>query len=191
MAVISIIGTSGVGKSFLIKQLASLECMPALFEGEEGVIPNKIFESVFDNSSPVKRWVWFAERYKKIIERARKISELGLDCYVEEGVITYKAILPYEDKRYHEELEGIIDEVEYLKPDKTVLLTANEGKLIELIKIRGRWSEQNKKALPRALKIQDEFIKLISKEDNSCIIDRSNLDFSKESDLKFILNKIK
>ena len=39
MAVISIVGTSGVGKSFLVKQLASLNCSLAFFEGELGGFP--------------------------------------------------------------------------------------------------------------------------------------------------------
>ncbi len=55
MAVICIAGTSGVGTSFLVKQLASKECSPAFFEGEIGTIPKEIFESVFNGESPQKR----------------------------------------------------------------------------------------------------------------------------------------
>ena len=59
MAVISIVGTSGVGKSFLVKQLASMECLPAFFEGEEGTIPGEIFEDVFTKGDPLNRGRWF------------------------------------------------------------------------------------------------------------------------------------
>ena len=55
MAVICIAGTSGVGTSFLVKQLASKECSPAFFEVEIGTIPKEIFESVFNGESPQKR----------------------------------------------------------------------------------------------------------------------------------------
>mgnify|MGYP001595583930 CR=1 FL=1 len=45
MGIISIIGAPGVGKSFLVKQLSTLECAPAFFEGEEGTIPQEILDS--------------------------------------------------------------------------------------------------------------------------------------------------
>ncbi len=191
MAVISIIGTSGVGKSFLVNQLASLECLPALFEGEEGVIPKEILKDVFTANDPCKRWRWFIERDKKRLSRARKISDAGIDCYVDGAVMTSEAILIDEDRAHHPELLKMIESITHLQSDKLVLLTASEKKIRELISVRGRSSEEIKRAVARALRIQDEFIRLAKKEKNVIVIDRSNLDFAKEEDLTYVLKRIK
>jgi len=66
MVVIGVVGTSGVGKSLLVKQLASFYNDPAFFEGEEGVIPSAVLSSVFSSQSPVMRWRWFVKNHPKI-----------------------------------------------------------------------------------------------------------------------------
>lgn len=191
MAVISVVGTSGVGKSFLVKQLASLECMPGFFEGEEGVIPHEILQSVFSRKDPVKRCKWFFERYKRTLTRARKISDAGLDAYVDGAPVTVEAIMSDEDDKDHkqllEEIEGIIQ----LKSDVVVLLTASHDALKELITNRGRTSEQHEAAVNRALRIQNEFLRLTNGEKNVIILDRSKYNFAEEKNLHEIRALIK
>jgi len=192
MPVISIDGSSGIGKSFLVKQLACLDCAPAFFEGEEGTIPNEIFESIFTKENPVRRFKWFIERYKKRLERARKISsELGINCYVEGSTMTAKAVLAHEDKKHYDELKKIAYSIDYLEPDKIIVLITNRGKYMEFFKVRGRITEQHKEAIDRTLHLQDEFIRLAKKKKNTIIIDRTDLDFTREKDLKFVMDKIK
>ncbi len=191
MAVISIVGTSGVGKSFLVKQLAAMECLPAFFEGEEGVIPEIVLKNIFAGNSPLKRWRWFIERNKKRLQLARKISDCGIDCYVDGAVMTSEAILADEQRKHHPELLKIIEGITHLKSDLLVLLIASEKKLREFIAVRGRRSEATNKAIARALRIQNEFIRLAKKEKDVIIIDRSKLDFNKEKDLKHVLEIIR
>lgn len=191
MAVISIVGTSGVGKSFLVKQLASMECLPAFFEGEEGTIPAELFEDVFTKGDPCKRGRWFIDKYKLMLERARRISDTGLDCYVDGAVISPQAIIIDEDKKHYPALMRMINEIVHLRSDKILLLTANEDSLKKMILARGRESEEVDKTLARAIRIQDEFIRLSKNEKNVIVIDRSNLDFRKEKDLVGVLRKIR
>lgn len=191
MPVISIVGTSGVGKSFLVKQLASLDCAPAFFEGEEGVIPKRIFDNILSKKSPVIRFTWFINRYKKTLDRAKKISDSGVTCYVDGGYMTARAVLMYEDQKYHHQLFSIINSIAHLRSDMTLLLTANPGKLMELFTLRNRTHENLRESVQRALHIQKEFILLGKQEKNTLIIDRSELDFAKEKDLRYLLRKIK
>jgi len=191
VAVISIVGTSGVGKSFLVKQLASMECLPAFFEGEEGTIPAEVLADVFSGRDPCDRWRWFHERYVLTLERAREISDGGIDCYVDGAVMTEEAILSDEDKKHHAALMNMINEIVHLRSDKTILLTADETTLKKMILARGRESEDLDKTLARAIRIQDEFIRLSKGEKNVIVIDRSNLDFRKEKDLRSGLSKIR
>ncbi|MBT3814245.1 hypothetical protein HOE37_01580 [Candidatus Woesearchaeota archaeon] len=181
MTILSIIGTSGVGKSFLVKQLAAIEGLPAFFEGEEGTIPKEVLENVFSKKDSIQRYDWFLNHYKKILDNARKVSDNGLDCYTDCSETLAKAILTVEKAEIKLNLP---------KSDKTIILTASKEKLQELINLRARDSENNEKAIIRALKIQEHLIKLARKE-SLIIIDRSNLDFTKEEDLKKILKKIK
>ena len=191
MAVISIVGTTGVGKSFLVKQLASLECMPAFFEGEEGVIPHEILQSVFSKKDPTKRFQWFGDHYKRTFARARQVSNAGLDAYVDGAPVTVEAIMADEDDKSHIELLKHLEELTHFQSDIVVLLTATESALKELIKDRGRGSELHLAAVRLAVKIQDEFLRLTKNDKNVVIIDRTKLDFVDENDLKKILAMIK
>lgn len=191
MAVISIVGTSGVGKSFLVKQLASMECLPAFFEGEEGTIPAEVLADVFSGKDPCDRWRWFHDRYRVTLERARRVSDAGIDCYVDGAVMTEEAILIGEDKKHHKALLAMIGGITHLNSDKIVLLTADEKTLRDMILARGRKSEDAEKALDRSIRIQNEFLRLAKRAENTTVIDRSGLDFMREEDLKSVLSKIR
>lgn len=193
MVVISVIGTSGVGKSFLVKQLASLTCSPGFFEGEEGVIPKDILESIIVSKNPIPRWEWFIKRYKENLEKAHKISDkLDIDCYVDGDSITPYGIIGFEKKIYHDRLYKLIDSIKNLRSDKTILLIADAEKIKEMIDNRNRNAENIDKTfvINRALEIQKSLIKICKSNKNIIVIDRSNLDFNKEEDLKSILDKI-
>ena len=188
MTIISIVGTSGVGKSFLVKRLASLDCLPAFFEGEEGVIPQEIFENIFEGDT-VERFRWFVERYRKTLECAKRLSKSGMSCYVDGAPVTCKAVMLYEDEKHHPELKEIVDSLYDLQTDKIVLLTASQEVLKRFLLNRKRTTEEIEKALTRALKIQDIFLRL-AEEESMIVIDRSSLDFTKEEDLRSVKKRI-
>lgn len=128
MAVISIIGTSGSGKSFLVKQLSSLNNSPAFFEGEEGTIPKEILENIFSGDSPVGRWEYFMNRYKENISKAKTISESGINVYVDGSNITPWSIIIWEEEKYREEIKKLISILDDLDSDVNLFLKINEKK---------------------------------------------------------------
>jgi len=190
MAVIAIVGTSGVGKSFLVKQLASLENAPAFLEGEEGVIPEEVFAEVWEKKNPVKNWNWFIARNRIQLERARKISNAGIDCFIDCTPEIFEAYLVDEHKDQHPALLKLIESVSHLKSDKVILLTASEKKLRELIRQRNRKVEELDKTIDRSLRIQDAFLRIAERKKDFIVIDRTNLDFTKDEDLRAVCDKI-
>lgn len=190
MAVISVVGTSGVGKSFLVKQLSSATCSPAFFEGEEGTIPKEVLKSIFSGESPVKRWKFFLDRYEKNLETAFKISKLGHDAYVDGAIISAEAILEYEKEEYKPKLLKMIDSLKRLESDIIVLLTADRKKIEEFISKRSRKSESSEEAIKRATSIQDSFIRLAKKRKNVLLVDRTSMDFTKNKDIQKLLERI-
>ncbi|MFC1722977.1 hypothetical protein ACFL0V_02460 [Nanoarchaeota archaeon] len=179
MTVISIVGTTGVGKSLLVKQLAAATCSPAFFEGEEGTIPKEILENI-KGGNPTERWGFFLDRYKKNLERAKSLK---MDCYVDGAVMSAKATLVCEKEEYKEELSKMIDDIAELKSDIVVLLTASEEKIKENMEVRARVEPES---LERAMKIQKAFIELGA----DIIIDRSEMDFTRVEDVDSVLEHI-
>lgn len=104
--------------------------------------------------------------------------------------MTYEAVMRHEKKRYSKILERVISPIRQLEPDITILLTASEKKLRELIAARNRASEQNDIMLKRALNIQKIFAELALQKRNVITIDRTNLDFEKEQDIKIVCKKV-
>ncbi len=191
MAVVSVVGTSGVGKSFLVKQLASYYCAPAFFEGEEGTIPKKILQNVFSAKTPYDRWKFFVARYVKNLSKAKIISQNCIHCFVDGSPLSTSAIMVYEEKKYHVKLEKIRSPLNKLWPDKTILLIASDAYLKKTIALRNRSTEQNKEAINRAIHIQNEYIVLAKKEKSVIIIDRTKLDFGSEEDMMKIVKKLR
>lgn len=64
-------------------------------------------------------------------------------------------------------------------------------KLKELFRKRGRKSEMAEDAIKRSLRMQEELEKLTKNRKDVLVIERDELDFSKEEDLKMIDEKIK
>lgn len=191
MSVVSVIGTSGSGKSFLVKQLSALTQSPAFFEGEEGTISEEILASIFNESDPLKRWKFFLDRYKRNLERATLVSKKQhLNCFVDGAFLSARAILSYEDEKFQSKLSRLLKKYEHLKPDLIILLIAQKTCLEKFIKIRSRNSEKNKKVLVRSLSIQNAFLEMAKKEKNIIIIDRTDLDFFQYHDVQIVFKKI-
>ncbi len=185
MPVISIIGTSGVGKSFLVRQLASLDCCPGFFEGEEGVIPTEILDGIATEDSPMERGKWFLDRYATVLKRAQDISKkLNINCYLDVSIMGCEAIISFERPKYRKILQEMINQRRHIDADRFILLTMDENKIKDWIISRGRDSEQREVIFERAKIIQDAFVDLATKNKNTLIMDRTDLDFSKQEDLR-------
>jgi len=195
MVSIGICGASGCGKSLLVKQLASLNCSPALFEGEVGTFPSAILRKIIDKSDPPGLFRWFVKQYTARLRVAKKLSEDGILCFVDGTRASVAAHQVLEQKRHSAVLTKIIAQLK-LDTDVVVLLTLSKNKYISFIRKRGRETEQSKEYMRRSMAVQDEFLRLLaskSKDDkktNVLVINRDKLDFCNSADLDDINKKI-
>lgn len=185
--VIACIGAPGVGTSFLIKQLACKNMLPAFFEGEEGIFPPSVLEVLNSELDNMERYTWIAERTKLMLERAHAIAREGIDCYVDGDVLLLEAWLAAETGSESPVfLKTWLEENVPLKADKVIVLTASEEKIRENIRRRGRGSEQSEFIAARALRISKACIDLEKKHDHVRVLDRSDLEFTDPVTLSLI-----
>jgi deoxyadenosine/deoxycytidine kinase len=192
MAVISIIGCPGIGKSFLAKYLACKNCLPGFFEGEAGIFSDEVLAVLNGEEDSEQRYEWLFGRYKKTLERAHKISEQGIDCYVDGDVLTAEAWLNAEiGDKSPKILKRWLEDNKHLMAHKVIILYSDEDKVVKTIQGRGREAEQSDFIIQRALRIQREAIKLAKKYPHTILVDRTNLDFTDPKTLKELEEKIR
>ncbi len=182
MAVISIIGCAGVGKSTLVRQLAALNRAPAFFEGEEGVFPEVVTKNLV-TADPVARERWFVQQYLASLRSARHIASLGVTSFVDNAspitIASYAAIAEHE---VHVELEALIAELARHAADVTVVLTAEPHVLAAYIAKRGRVSEEVVSISKQAERVQEQFVRF-AEQYGAMVLDRTGLDLQNEVDL--------
>lgn len=190
MAVISIIGCAGVGKSTLVRQLAALNRAPAFFEGEEGVFPEVVTSNLI-TEDPVGRERWFVGQYMASLQCAHAISTLGTNSFVDNAspitIRSYAAISP---NAHTQELQDLIVQLEITPADLTVVLVAKPEILAAYIAQRGRVSEEVVSIAEQAVRVQENFVRLAA-EYGALVIDRTGMDFHSDHDLQDIDARIK
>lgn len=190
MAVISIIGCAGVGKSTLVRQLAALNRAPAFFEGEEGVFPEVVTSNLI-TEDPVGRERWFVGQYMASLECAHAISTLGTNSFVDNASpITIRSYAAISENSHTQVLQELIVQLEQSAADVTVVLVAKPEILAAYIARRGRVSEEVVSIAEQAVRVQENFIR-IAAEYNALLIDRTGMDFHSEKDLHDIDVRIK
>jgi len=189
--VISIIGAPGSGKSFLVKQLACKQCLPAFFEGEEGIFPEDVINVLNSEQDSHQRFQWLLNRTKKILEHAREIANNGMAVFVDGDVLQVQAWLDAEiGDKSPAVLNQWLKENMHLQADKVIILHASLEKLLANRESRGRLSEQNDFIKQRSERIQAAALKLIDSNIHARILDRSNLEFTDGKTLDNILEFI-
>lgn len=192
MSLISITGMPGVGKSFLAKQLSSFLSSPVILEGEEGSIPNWVFEDVLSKKSSVRRWNYFLDKQNLTFKRGEKISNSGITCFIDANPLMMKSLIRTEPKEFRKDLEEVFSNLCPVKIDLTILLITSREKLENLVKLRSRKNEENLELfVGRSLLVQKNLIDNSKKRKNIIVVDRTNLDFKDEDTLKIIVEKIK
>lgn len=188
MTVISIIGTSGVGKSLLVRQLAAIESAPCFLEGEEGAIPSEVLQLIMDKSDPVRLFAWFADRYKRNLAAAHSC---GVRCYVDGAIMSIEAHIIEQDKQHHASLRSLLDATDHLQSDIILLLTARAEILRKFLEARGRRTEQGHAPLERSLLLQSEFLRIAGETPGVLVLNRSELDFHDADDLRKVLRMLR
>jgi deoxyadenosine/deoxycytidine kinase len=189
MAVIAILGCAGVGKSTLVKQLSAYLRIPALFEGDKGVFPVAVMENL-SNHKLIARERWFIEQYTENLRIAHKISKAtGVDVLVDAGShLTIEAYAVADG----EQLDELAEELERLRQvvaDRTVILTADAQKILELIIKRDREGENADFVAKKALVVQG-YLQQQALAQGHFVLDRTSLDFHNPEDIIQIAKRV-
>ena len=184
MTVISIVGPPGVGKSTLVRQLACLNCAPAFFEGEEGIFRRSVLDVLNSPYDSKERYKWILDRFRRTLLKAHRISQQGVDVYVDGDILTFEAWLNAETGAHSKAiLKKWLKLNKDLRAHMMVVLTASTQKIEENIRKRGRTSEQNPFLLDRARRVHSEFLKMSDKYIHILLLDRTDINFTDEDHL--------
>lgn len=191
MSVISIVGAPGVGKSFLAKQLACLHASPAFFEGEADIFTKDVLAILNNEQDSKERFIWITSQYQHNLEKAHQIAAQGIDCYVDGDILSFEAWLDAEQGKHSPNiLKQFLKDNEHLQADKVIVLVKTKKELLKTLKARGRKSEQTSFIFDRALRVQKGCMKLAEKYEHAILIDRTNIDYTDEDELKKIVRTI-
>jgi len=181
MTSIAFVGTSGVGKSLLVRQLAALKNLPCILEGEEGVIPPGIFELIISRKDPLQLFTWFIDKYAKNLTLAKNSKNTIL---IDGAIISIDAHILEQDTNMHSELYTLKERLN-CDADKILLLIASENKLRKNILFRNRSAEEIEAHVQRSLQLQEFFLKLAPTY-NAEVLCVDDLDFYNHEDLQQI-----
>lgn len=193
--IIAIIGAPGSGKSFLARKLAPRLNAQLFLEGEVEDFPKEILDQLGDYYCDLKLFIWFTNKLIKEMEEAQKIKELGKTVILDTFWMIDECYLEFipEDTERKEAMRILEENKNNLQlPDKIIMLKASEDKIIEQMKKRDRYFE-NEEIVKKNLFLAKEYQRIFTKKkfgDRLIIMDRDNLDFEKEEYLKEVIMEI-
>ena len=191
--IIAIIGGPGVGKSFLVDKLVEYLKVEAILENVEE-IPEKIIENFKRDIGKMETIIWFRNKCIKDIEKALKLKSYGKIIVMDTYLISNELHITTMTSGFEQEIlleQAKFDRKYMPKPDVVIFLDASENKIRELTLKRGRDFDTNEKFIRRNLSIQKAHQEYYNKNKNSLIhINRDNLDFEKEEDIKKVVEEI-
>ena len=189
MAVVTIEGAAGIGKSFLASQLSSFRRLPVFLEGEPGALPDWLLSSFNNPELSARRQAWFLERGIEANRRARYISDGGLSSIVDVGPLTQQAYMRMNRLEFDPRLSGLKTKLDLVRPDLAVLLVAEESYLRQHISRRGRADEQSEEFVGRILRVQRECLTLAPRY-HTIVVERDHRDFATTKDLQEIWDRM-
>lgn len=193
--IIAVIGAHGSGKSFLVRKLAENYHAIAFMEGETEDFPKVILNKLEQNECDLEVFLWFRNRLIKEMLDAQKLAHpnkiILLDTFWKCNECYLDLI---EDDEERKEAARVLEEDEKILPlpEKIILLKTSEEKLREMMLKRARHFE-NEEVVQTNLYLAKEYARIFTKKkfgDRLIILDREDLDFEKEEDLKEIIEKI-
>lgn len=196
--VIAIVGAPRSGKSYLAKKLAHAISAKLFSEGEAEDFPERIKEDIAQNIRPLERVLWFRNKFVKDYLEAIKLKENGEIVVTDvfwASVFTYVPVLTEGFERDLCEQLLNIDVQSLPLPDKIIFLRNSIESTKEFIKLGGRDFDSNDSFISEVVvhnqKAHDGLFTQERFGDKLVIIDRENLDFSKDEDFESLLEKIK
>jgi deoxyadenosine/deoxycytidine kinase len=195
--IIAVVGGPRSGKSFLVSRLAQHYKGIAVLEGEESDFPLRIKEDIQENIRPLERIMWFRNKQVREYFKAIKEKEEGHIVVTDNFWISYQLYTGAIADGFEEELINDVAQIDRDTlpwPDVIILLTLQEEALRDFIKRGGRQFDQTeefiqKQALP-VHRLHEEFFNREGIREKTIIIQRDDLDFEKENDLRKVIEKI-
>ena len=165
-------------------------------EGEPPDFPPEIRNKLEENECDLEVFLWFRGKLLKEMLEAQRLSHLGktilLDTFWKSSECYLDLI---EDDEERKEAAKVLEEDEKLLPlpDKIILLKISEEKLRELMHTRGREIE-NEETIDINLFLAKEYERIFTKKkfgERLVIINRDEMDFEREGDVKEVMERIK
>jgi len=189
--IIAVIGAPGTGKTFLVEKLASYLNASKILEEN---IPKRIIENFQKNIHQTETLTWFRNKCIKDIEKAIELKKQGKIVILDTYWISNELHIPTLVSGFEQEIllkQAYLDKKYLPSPDLVIFLDASEEKIRELILKRGRDYDTNEKFIQRNISIKKAHDDYLQKNKNSLIyINRNNLDFNKQQDIKKVINQI-
>ncbi|MFH0701671.1 MAG: AAA family ATPase [Candidatus Woesearchaeota archaeon] len=193
--IIGIVGAPGSGKSFLVHKLAEQYHAIAFMEGEPKEFPSEIRDKLEQNECDLEVFLWFRAKLLKDMLEAQRLSHLGKTILLDTFWKVSECYLDLiEEDEERKEAARVLEEDEKLLPlpDKIILLKISEEKLRELIKKRDR-SFENEEVIQTNLFLAKEYERIFTQKkfgERLIIVDRDEMDFEKEEDVKEVMKRI-
>lgn len=192
--IISVIGTPGVGKSFLVEKLANkLGAISILEEGKE--IPERILENFKNESRQMETIIWFRNKLIEDMKKSLELKKQGNLIVMDTCLISNELHITTMTSGFEQEIllkQAQFDREHMPQPDVVIFLDASEETVRKLTEKRGRDYDTNEKFIQRNLSIKKAHDDYFNENKDSLIhINRDNLDFEKEEDLQKVIDIIK
>ncbi len=195
--IIAIVGGPRSGKSFLVDRLSKHYKGVTILEGEEQDFPERIREDIQQNIRPLERITWFRNKLVKEYFYALNLRKAGKTAIIDNFWISYQLYIDALAKDFEGDIIRNFAEIDRLLiewPDVVVFLSLSEKRVRDFIKRGGRGFDNSEdfiqnQALP-IHKLHNEFFTRKDIREKVIIIQRDQLDFANEGDLKNLIDKI-
>ena len=195
--IIAIVGGPRSGKSFLVNLLAKHYGGVAMLEGEEYDFPERIREDIQKNIRPLERIAWFRNKLVKEYFHALEMKRDGKVVVMDNFWMSYQFYIDALAMDFERSVIRDIAEIDKLTlqyPDVIVFLSLSENGIRNFIRRGGREFDQSDDFFEnQALPIHTLHKKFFTQDEMKgrvIVIERDDIDFSKEKDLQHLIEKV-
>lgn len=185
--IIAIMGSPGVGKTYLSKKLATHFGWQLI---EQPPVKDRILENLTEQKRDFETLTYFLvegiKNIKKAVELKKKPNVVMDTCWLSTMLHVKSLLGGFEEELMREEFELL---EEYLpKPDEILYLTAPNEFIEKKVIERQNTFDTTEEYLKRIFSIKKEHDDYFKKNSQHKVIDRSGLDFDREEDLITVIS---
>jgi deoxyguanosine kinase len=191
--IFAVIGGSGIGKTFLVNKLANYFKIESIIEDVDN-FPERIIENFTKDIRHLETILWFRNKAIKEMEYAIKVKSQNKSIILDTSLLSNELHITTLTKGFEQEIllkQAEMDNKFIPKPDITIFLSASKQKVKEFILKRNRSFDTTSKYMERIFSINKAHENYYNQnKENFVYINRNNLDFEKNEDLKLVINKL-